>query len=484
MGGGLMQLVAYGAQDIYLTGNPQITFFKLIYKRHCAFALEAIEQTFNGAADWAKKVTCSISRNGDLVHKMYVRFELPSITVAPGTAFRWCNWIGHALIKMVDFEIGGQRIDRHEGAWLHVWNELTQSPGKSLGYANMVGNTPELTNLVVNTSTTDSITVPGRTLYVPLQFYFCQHPGLSLPLIALQYHEVKVSLELAAASDLFWAGTVTTDAGTGDPIYTYNQKAVSIPSLPSCSLFVDYVYSDTAERKRMAQVSHEYLINQVQTLEESATTSNPRAKLVFNHPCRELIFTVQRESIAYDQAGANFGKQPFNFTDEPEIVDDSNVMRSVQTTGGGFTSVSNSVTGQGENPVTEAKLTLNGHDRFQARDSMFFNLIQPYQHHENIPSRGINVYSFALKPEEAQPSGTCNMSRIDTTMLNMTLTPKTTMNDIARIKVYAVNFNVLRILSGMAGLTRTLLQNLAMIYMTIATATLPQLAEMVAVENA
>lgn len=354
-GGGLLQLVAYGAQDIYLTSNAQITYWKLVYKRHTAFALESIEQTFNGAADWGKKVTCNVSRNGDLIHKMYLRFELPAVTVAPGTAFRWNNWPGHGLVKMVDFEIGGQRIDRHDGSFLHIWNELSQEPGKALGYANMVGNTPELTNLVVNTSATDSITVPGRVIYVPLQFYFCRHPGLSLPLIALQYHECKLSLEISPAADMFWAGTVTTDAATGNNTFIYNQKAVQIPSMPNCSLWIDYVFTDTSERKRMAQVNTEFLIQQLQTVEESATTSNPRTKLVFNHPVKELIFTVQRESVVNDPSGLNFGKQPFNFTDEPELVDDANVLRNVSTTGGGFSTVSNSITAQVNTPVVHSQ---------------------------------------------------------------------------------------------------------------------------------
>ena len=115
-----MQLVAYGAQDIYLTGNPQITFFKVVYRRHTNFSMESIEQTFNGFPDFGKKVTCPISRNGDLVHRIYLQAELPSA----GTA-----WAGHKLIKSVEVEIGGQRIDKHYADWLHIWNELTQTTG-------------------------------------------------------------------------------------------------------------------------------------------------------------------------------------------------------------------------------------------------------------------------------------------------------------------------------------------------------------------
>ena len=184
MGGGLMQLVAYGAQDVYLTGNPQITFFKIVYRRHTNFSMESIEQTFNGSADWGKKVTSTVSRNGDLIHKTYLQVAIPSVTVSTNTAFRWLNWLGHILVKTVELEIGGQRIDKHYSAWLHIWNELTQTAGHATGYANMVGNSSDLTGLTAATGGSAKV-VAGKTLYIPMQFWFCRNPGLALPLIAL-----------------------------------------------------------------------------------------------------------------------------------------------------------------------------------------------------------------------------------------------------------------------------------------------------------
>ena len=183
-----MQLVAYGAQDIYLTGNPQITFFKVVYRRHTNFSMESIQQNFNGTADFGRKITCTISRNGDLIHKIYLQSTLPQINVNDGAtqtnlkAFRWLNWIGHVLIKNIEIEIGGQRIDKHYGDWLHIWNELSQTPGHASGYAEMVGNVPRLTQISFTRG--DTCTVPQYTLYIPLQFWFCRNPGLALPLIA------------------------------------------------------------------------------------------------------------------------------------------------------------------------------------------------------------------------------------------------------------------------------------------------------------
>lgn len=455
MGGGLMQLVAYGAQDIYLTGNPQITFFKVVYRRHTNFSLESIEQTFNGNAEFSKRVSCTISRNGDLIHRMYLRTDIPELTIPAHATndrgVRWLNWLGHILIKSVEIEIGGQRIDKHYGEWLHIWNELTQTAGHALGYANMVGNTPELTKLTVAAAAGPGATIPRQTLWIPLQFWFCRNPGLALPLIALQYHEVRINIEFRDARDCYWAG----EKAAG--VWATNQALVqTAPSLGSTSLFVDYIYLDTDERRRFAQVSHEYLIEQLQfTGDESTSQSQNKIKLNFNHPTKELIWVVQKDQVVSDSDTTTYlGKQWFNFTDR---ADGSVTASSWDMVGagapGGFGALFESIYTTGANPVQSAKLQLNGHDRFSERDGRYFNLVQPYQHHECIPATGINVYSFGLKPEEHQPSGTCNMSRIDNAILNLTLTAQAVASGAAnKIKVFAVNYNVLRILSGMGGL--------------------------------
>jgi hypothetical protein len=453
-----MQLVAYGAQDVYLSGNPQITFFKVVYRRHTNFAMESIEQVFNGAADFGRKVTATISRNGDLIHKTYLRVELPSVTVNPGASFRWLNWVGHILIKSVEIEIGGQRIDKHYGDWLHIWNELTQTAGHQLGYANMVGNTPKLVTPITN-SEASAKTYPGQILYVPLEFWWCRNPGLALPLIALQYHEVKINLELNDVKSCYWAGKPN---GAGEMETSMGQATV--PALTSASLFVDYIYLDTDERRRFAQAAHEYLVEQLQfTGDESTSQTFNKIKLNFNHPCKELIWVVQPDANISDTAP--WGKQWFNYTDafdesyDPDFPLGTSSTQGVTAGGANNVFMPTNFEG-GENPCSSCKLQLNGHDRFSERDGRYFSLVQPYQHHENVPTQGINVYSFALKPEEHQPSGTCNMSRIDNATLNLTLTPSTvsttkngsTTSRSAKVRVYAVNYNVLRIMSGMGGL--------------------------------
>lgn len=425
MGGGLMQLVAYGAQDIYLTGNPQITFFKVMYRRHTHFALESIEQTFNGSVNFGKKITCTISRNGDLINRMYLRVELPAIkdNLTNDSEARWVDYLGHALIKTVDVEIGGQRIDRQYGEWMQVWNELTQTAGHQLGYNSMIGMHPALTTPMATGTPADEIA--PYTMYIPLTFWFCRNPGLALPLIALQYHEIKINFEFRDRSELIVAAK-------NDYIVEGDMNA---------TLYVDYVYLDTEERRRFAQVTHEYLIEQLQFSGAESVPENQtsvKTKLQLNHPCKELIFMVSDNA---NQTAKNY----FDYSTGPTTVAGT---FSNPPAGGmnGFT-----IAGRyGKvNPVKRARLQLNGHDRFSERDGMFFNVVQPYQHHEAVPSTGINVYSFALKPEEHQPSGTCNMSRIDNATLNMTLEP---MANGSLVYVFATNYNVLRIMSGMGGL--------------------------------
>ena len=426
MGGGLMQLVAYGAQDVYLTGNPQITFFKVVYRRHTNFAIESIEQTFNGTADFGRKVTATISRNGDLIHKMYLQTTLPSVAGVDGDYFAWAQNPGHALIKNVEVEIGGQKIDKHYGDWLNIWSELTLPVGQEEGFRRMVGDlwsrgpnsdAGETGNNSFNVDTT----LDAKTIQVPLQFWFNRNPGLALPLIALQYHEVKINFEFRAVSEM--------------NLTIANTSGVASGALSSTSLWVDYIYLDTDERRRFAQVSHEYLIEQLQfTGEESVSSTSKTATLNFNHPVKELVWVAQADKNITNGEFNNYSTVANGYKEN----DDGRRHENYYTTDANANL----------NPVSAAKLQLNGHDRFAERNGDYFNYVQPYQHHSRTPGAGINVYSFALNPEEHQPSGTCNFSRIDNASLQLTL--RTTAGYQGRkLRVYAVNYNVLRIMSGM-----------------------------------
>lgn len=441
-----MQLVAYGAQDIYLTGNPQITYFKVVYRRHTNFAMEAIEQTFNGNADFGKKVTALISRNGDLIFRVYLQVELPETDA--GVSGRWTDEVGHHLIRCVELEIGGQRIDRQFGDWLQIWSELTLESGMRTTYNKMIGKTVIL-------CTNNSLCKPRTTLYIPLQFWFNRNAGLALPLIALQYHEVKINLEFRSFNELW----INTDV-----------QPHRCLCLNSASLWVDYIYLDTDERRRFAQVSHEYLIEQLQfTGEESINTQANKIRLSFNHPTKELIWVIQKDNLTEcpDPANNFIGNQWSNYqlaafdvcNQDFAMFEASDYVGVKNGCGAGNFSTTHGIHRFYGNPVNAAKLQLNGHDRFAIREGSYFNLVQPYQHHTNGPqSEGINVYSFGLKPEEHQPSGTVNFSRIDNATLQLNVSADTFIDEFnnrpvtAKVRIYAVNYNVLRIMSGMGGL--------------------------------
>jgi hypothetical protein len=524
-----MQLVAYGAQDIYLTGNPQITFWKVTYRRHTNFAMESIEQTFNGQADFGRRVTCTISRNGDLAYRTYLQVTLPQIdqtlksSTDQGVYARWLDFPGHQLIDDVEVEIGGQRIDKQYGDWMQIWNQLTLDKNQEAGYNKMVGQTTQLTFLTdpsfspvdgpCDSSAPRQVcaprsALPETTLYVPLLFWFCNNPGLALPLIALQYHEVKINLDIRAIDECLFA--VSSLAAGGAKV---NQAYAQ--SLVAASLYVDYVYLDTDERRRMAQNPHEYLIEQLQyTGAESVGSSSNKIRLNFNHPCKEIIWVVQPDqNVDYCSSLTSgtvlfnaLGAQPFNYTDAIDALPNSikafgsdaategtnafiNASGLFQDAGAGsvtatFGNVSETWGGGGqirsspaqesgvsdagtfvlaetslsmhcwgENPVVTAKLQLNGQDRFSEREGTYFDQVQPWQHHTRAPDTGINVYSFALRPEEHQPSGSCNFSRIDNATLQLVLSNATVSGtNTAKVRVYARNYNVLRIMSGMGGL--------------------------------
>ena len=514
-----MQLVAYGAQDVFLTGTPEITFWKVSYRRHTNFAMESIEQTFSGQADFGRRVTCTISRNGDLAYRTYLQVTLPQIDQdmkgAAGAVYaRWLDFPGEQLIAQVEVEIGGQRIDRQYGDWMHIWNQLTLSKEQQDGYYKMVGNTTQLTYITdpgfANVSGPCAAAggpsqvcaprnaLPETTLYVPLQFWFCRNPGLALPLIALQYHEVKINIDFRPIGECLWAvKDLAGSTGTQSVSQAYQQ------SLVAASLYVDYIFLDTDERRKMAQNPHEYLIEQVQfTGDESVGSSSNKIKLNFNHPCKELVWVVQPDAnvdyCASLEGGETLfktlGAQPFNYTDAidalPNAVhafgglDQTSGANAFITSDGlfemdqagaasagasweGATAAGSSLSDAGtfvlaetaldmhcwgENPVVTAKLQLNGQDRFSEREGSYFDVVQPYQHHTRSPETGINVYSFAVRPEEHQPSGSCNFSRIDNAVLQLVLSSGTVSGtNTAKVRVYAVNYNVLRVMSGMAG---------------------------------
>jgi hypothetical protein len=423
--GGLLQLVAQGKQDVFLTGNPQITWFKFVYRRHTNFAVESVEMYSDNKPDFGKKVSWLVPRSGDLLGPCFLEVSLPPLTLSTTNIDTpYVNSVGHALIQEITLTIGEQEIDRQTGEWMEIWSILTTTESQKQGFYQMIGKVDGYQQ---------PISLKGPlTLYVPLQFWFCKNPGLYLPLLALQYHPVRINITFRPLQEMFW------------PISYNNQKCpdttVKTESITDVTLWGDYVYLDVEERRRFVSTAHEYLIEQIQYTSQIAVPANSTnipVPVEFNHPIREFIWVMQAQSSVSNHEWFNFSSQSVL---EPAI---------------GRTDL-----------LTSAVLQLDGFDRFQSRTAPYFRLIQPWQRHTVIPDDNfIYCYSFALRPEELQPSGSMNASRIDTIVLQIVPnqsagptvgTPPTPTRENCTIRVYAKNHNVLRVVDGFGGVLFTI----------------------------
>ena len=406
MGGGLLQLVAYGAQDAYLSGNPQITFWRGLFKRHTNFAMEPFRVNMTGQASWGTKHSAILTRYADLVSSGYIEVELASEAAGVALTYTADRKAGFNLVQYVELDIGGQIIDRQYGEYMYLWSTLAY-PVDGRNKMDYMG-VASLTNNAACGATGRPIRV--NLTYIPLMFFFCRNPGAALPLIALQYHEVKINVLWNDVKLVY--GTTATGA--------------SISTGPAqANLVMDYIYLDVEERRRMAQESHEYLIEQTQFNEDKGLTSaQNRVDLTFNHPVKELIWVTQA-SWKKDCRIASALSRTISPLDYDPIIYD-------------------------------CALQLNGQDRMQALPGKYFWNVQQFQHHSGTALGGVYCYSFAIKPEEHQPSGTCNFSRIDSATLVFSVDGEYAINNVDAnnydIRVYAINYNILRVMSGMGGL--------------------------------
>jgi hypothetical protein len=413
-GGGLLQLVARGKQDVFLTGNPQITWFKMVYRRYTNFAIESMPMYFDGDPDFGKRLSCLIPRRGDLLGPVFLEVTLPPITLAGTTdPVSYVNAIGHALIEEISIEVGEQEIDKQTGEWMEIWSNLTTTSDQKFGFYNMIGK--------VDGFMPPTLYGPLK-LYIPLHFWFCKNPGLYLPLLALQYHPIRINITLKPLQKLFYTTQLVQNCDT---------TTVNPVKITNMQLWGDYVYLDIEERRRFVTVAHEYLIEQIQYtpsigLPESA--SQFQCRVEFNHPIREFVFVLQRNVMQSYHEWFNYSSLP---------ISEIGVRRDL---------------------LSSAVLVLDGQERFEARDAGYFRLVQPWQRHTVIPNDDfIYTYSFALRPEDLQPTGSMNASRIDSIVWQM-ITDQATVpargNCVTRI--YATNHNILRVVDGFGGLLFTI----------------------------
>lgn len=421
MPGGILQLAAIGPQDVFLTGNPQITYFIAVYKRYSNFSIECVQQLFTGNTDFGKKVYCKLDRVGDLMSEIYLHVRLPTLTSNkhPDKSIYWVNSIGHVLIKYIDIEIGQTVIDRQYGIWMEIWSELTMVKGKESAFNEMIGKYDKMNGQISETHG------GSMELYIPLYFWFCRNIGLALPLIALQHHDVVINMSIRDLDELWICDDLDVEP--------------DLTSIVECSLYIDYIFLGDEERRRFANTEHEYLIEQLQisstSLDASIQTDNQMRQTArgdktlidvkFNHPVKEFIWIIQNSLILeISDDGRHLGNDWFNFGN---VVD-----RNKQ-----------------HDPMFNGKFIVDGKDRMALRSGKYFRLVQPYQRHTSVPEDTfIYVYSFALNPEEHQPSGTFNFSCVDSCLFEVTLNAGITR---PVLQMFATNYNVLRIMGGMAG---------------------------------
>ena len=422
--GALLQLVAEGRQDVFLTGNPQTTWFKMVYRRYTNFAIESQIIPFDNQPDFGRRISVLIPRKGDLLGPLWLEIQLPALKDSvTGLPLSYTNATAHALIQEISIEIGEQEIDKQSGEWMEMWSNLTISQDKLQGWNNMIGKTAGASQ---GNQGSDAVNLFGPLyLYLPLRFWFCKNPGLALPLLALQYHPIRINVTLRPLNQMF----VVDNPSSTQPC---DQTAIAA-SITSMNLYGDYYHLGVEERRRFVSNSHEYLIEQVQYTPsiaiDSSQGSTVKVQLEFNQPIRELFWVIQRN------AAVN-AHQWFNYTNLSIGESTSNAVNSYQ------------------NLLATAMLQLDGFDRFDIRQADYFRLVQPYQYHTVIPFDDfIYSYSFALRPEDVQPSGSMNASRIDTLTLLLTMNANVTpARGSANVRVYALNHNVLRIVDGFGGL--------------------------------
>lgn len=524
MPNGLMQLVAYGAEDLYLTGNPQITFFKVVYRRHTNFAMEYIEQYFDSLPTFSAsdETLCrvQIERYGDLMYDTYLVYDLPNIRfpyekfedITPENInFKWIRNVGQWLINYAQIQIGGYQIDKQYGMWLNIWNDLTLTDDKRPAYNKMIGNYAKLRPGISKyyPDKGDNYDIPATRLYIPMEFWFCKNPGLALPLIALQNGMVYIYINFNPLNELFTLGpnNLSPTAYFSPDYVAINQTASQLCSAgfnyanifsyliagnwtKNTFLLVNYIYLDEDERRRFAMTSHEYLIHQVQTETQQGITYGPNTVRLDNffHPVKELIWVLQKDNVSRYNNWFNYTFLDYNY-DYLNLVERyqnkfDNLLQPFDTEFGKFVNdfivnnelnpCSNVFLGSGlsetlafneyDNIFLFGKLIFNGQDRFEPRDYKFFNSLQSYKYHTHSASPGICIYSFALFPEQEQPSGTANFSRISKIELQFNVRRDicpdngdgsdelVNTNQQYNMFIFALSYNILRIAGGLGGI--------------------------------
>jgi hypothetical protein len=441
MPGGLLQLLALGNQNLYLTGNPSITFFKKVYNTYTNFSMESIRIDLNRNDVFVNENTilkATIDRHGDMVSQVYFVFELPDIDFSDELLFKWVDFVGETIVDNYHISINGNIIDKQTGEFAHLYQSLSFDAGKKYMYEKLVGQRFDIPSREIPSTpygmyvqSFDPTNVPARKIYLPLHFWFNKSLAHSLPLISLQYSEVELTIELRPLKDIyrlyyvkngvsdFYAPNLNDSThalsafiDNTNKRYQISENLIDIKAY----LEVNYIYLDKSERAFFLYKPIEYLIEQTSRIERSGLAGSSTIDLVLQNPVKEILWVCSRS----DRSLKN---DWFNYHDNNATI------------------------------MENAKLIFNGIDRFDLKDSIYFNYVQPYQHHRCNYKDGLYVYSFAINADDIeQPSGACNMSMINKIQMYMTLRRPTDISYQYDTTFYVVNYNLFRIEKGLGSL--------------------------------
>lgn len=513
MAGGLIQLVTYGSEDLFLIGDPQITFFKVVYRRHTNFAIEPIPQAFKTPPNFGKMTSCYISRAGDLIGNMFLVITLPQVNqiTNPNVQFAWVRRIGFAMIDTIEVVIGGQLIDKHYGEWLSIWSELTGmfSGPQTTGFLNMIGDIPELYNFTPSKNT--------YRLFIPFYFWFCRSSGLTLPLVSLQFSDVKINVQFKDANQCYITAPtqyipIQSNLVNFKP-YEYLEQIIN-GNIGDIRIGTFIRFDSNTQRLYYYQISKNKFISSSNLSNSSNMFQNFDYTIIGKTSRFRTLPKPNSQSISYPipnlknlKLGECFILVDYYFLDDEERIKFANSRHDYLIEQLYFTpntiieGTNRDITLNIYNPckllvwitqmqyiydskdyfnytdsaqrkisLTETQypgpvgstiggsisqfetILLNGNPRLSLRSYVYFNQIQAYQYLTTNNPIGQDFYSFSLFPLNTAPSGSCNMSQFDNVQLQLHLFPIVSVNNPVLSRAYALSYNVFRIVSGVAGL--------------------------------
>ena len=450
--GALTQLVAVGAQETnFLSNDAKDSIFNEPVKKINNFVKSTSSMQPLGSSNWGTTTKFKIERKGDLLNSMYFVAKLPELNRSQladtDTNFyvRWVEYIGNVLIENVKLYIGGQLIDEQSGDFTQIYTDLYDDDWNKLC---MIGCDDSLT--------TPREKIDSSYVYIPLKFWFCNSLNKSLPLIALQYHDVEVEVTIRDWDSCYQVLHKKIDsAAQYDFVHTQESNKMKQQNLEGVRLDCNYIYLDSEDRKRVAQQEHKILITQVQQIKCPVSQGKSIELSSFNHPVKELFFYFSNDNVRKLP-------EPFNFSDKPSYASKDIYDKSINT--GTFEEYNNS---NKDHVLGEARIMINGYPRVEWKDFKYYYYLQNYENYRNKLEHYVYLYSFSGNPKSSTPMGSLNFSRIDNAQLQFSIneqsrtnskswlasTKQSSLGDSHKtITIYGINYNYLLIKSGMAGL--------------------------------